>query len=494
MNKNDLIPCTMAITSNMALTTDAYKQGHWKQYPKNVTKIQSYFESRGSDDELQMVVFFGLQITIKKYLRGVVITQEMVEEADEFCKKMFGQDYFNRAGWERIVNVHGGKLPIRIKAVPEGSVVPVHNVLMTIESTDDELPFITNFVETLLVQMWYPITVATKSYRIKNLISKYAKWTGCEVSPFSLNDFGERGASSMETAGIGGCAHLVNFMGTDTIEGIRYAMKYYDTDVCGYSVMAAEHSTITIYGRENEAEAVEAVIDAAPESATVAIVSDSYDIYNACRNIFGKRLKAKILARSGKVVIRPDSGFPPEVCVKVLNILWEAFGGTVNAKGYKVLDPHIGVIYGDGIDYPMIDKILLAVKNANYSVENVVFGMGGALLQIVNRDTYKFAFKCCAAVRDGVWILVGKDPATDYGKRSKRGRMVLIQNDDGEYETIVETDERYTAEVENDLLVTVFENGELVRDYTFDEVRQRVESERAKYANTKVRELESVEQ
>lgn len=451
--------------ANFILRTDAYKQTHWKQYPKGTSHIYSYFESRGG--KFDATLFYGLQILLKRYFEGVVVEQWMIDEADEFCKKMFGFDYFNRAGWQRIVDVHGGRLPIRIKAVPEGLVIPTHNVLMSVENTDPEIPFITNFVETLLVQTWYPITVATNSYNIKKVIEEYAKKTGEQVSPFHLNDFGFRGVSSVESAGIGGSAHLVNFAGTDTLEGIKYAMDYYGADVCGYSVMAAEHSTVTSYTKEKELEAYTSFLNEFPDEALLSIVCDSYDTMNAVDNLFGKVLKDKILSRKGKLVVRPDSGDPAVVSVDILRSLYKNFGGTVNENGYKVLNPHVGVIYGDGINLEEIDRILFNAVDLNgFAPSNIVFGMGGALLQQVNRDTQKFAFKCSAACINGKWVDIWKDPVTDTGKVSKKGRQVLLKGEDG-YTTV-----NNSWASPNDVMQLVFENGVIRKEYTFDEVRK----------------------
>ena len=451
--------------ANFILYSDAYKHSHWRQYPKGTTHIYSYFESRGG--KFDSTVFYGLQILLKKYFEGVVIEQWMIEEADEFCKKMFGFDYFNRKGWQRIVDVHGGRLPIRIKAVPEGTAVPLHNVLMSVENTDPEIPFITNFVETALVQVWYAITVCTNSYNIKKVIGEYAKKAGEQVSPFHLNDFGFRGVSSRESAGIGGSAHLVNFMGTDTLEGIKYAMDYYGADVCGYSVMAAEHSTVTAYTKEGELNAYTSFLENFPDEALLSIVCDSYDTMNAVDNLFGKVLKDKILARKGKLVVRPDSGYPPQISVDVLRSLWNSFGGTVNDQGYKVLDPHVGVIYGDGIDIESIDRILFNVVDLNgFAPSNIVFGCGSALLQQVNRDTQQFAFKCSAAQINGKWVDIWKDPVTDAGKASKRGRQILLKEDAG-YRT-----SNNPWESPQDVMQVVFENGIIRKEYTFDEVRK----------------------
>jgi len=458
-----------AIVDNMVLKSDAYKQTHWMQYPPGTENVYSYFESRGG--LFPETMFFGLQYLLKRHLQGVVITQEMIEEADEECRKMFGQDYFNRKGWERILDEHGGRLPIEIRAVPEGMLVPNHNVLMTVVNTDPEVAFITNFVETMLVQTWYPATVATLSYNIKRLIAKYAAKTGEEVSPFHLNDFGFRGASSLESAGIGGMAHLVNFAGTDTVWGILYARKFYGAkDFVGGSVMASEHSTMTSWGKENEAKAYRAILKACPENATVSVVSDSYDVINAVENIHGGILKDYILSHDKKLVVRPDSGDPKEISRQVMDILWEKFGGTINQKGYKVLNPKVGEIYGDGINYNSIDGILHGiVDQGGFATSNIIFGMGGALLQQVHRDTQRFAFKASAVKVGGEWRDVFKAPKTDMaGKASKRGRLKLVRLADGTLAT-----KRLEEGRLKDILVPVFRDGELLKEWTFDEVRAR---------------------
>jgi nicotinamide phosphoribosyltransferase len=463
------------LDANIILDTDAYKHTHWWMLPHAMTYQHSYLESRGVSDKgvPQETLFYGLQITLKKYLCGVVVTQAMIEEADEFCQGVFGANYFNRKGWQKIVDVYGGKLPVRIRAVPEGTLVGSHNVLMTVESLDSELAFLPNFLETLLLRVWYPISVATTSFGIKRLIKKYAIKTGGNMFlQFHLNDFGSRGVSSKESAGIGGSAHLINFSGTDNYEGIIYAMKYYNSPVCGFSVAASEHSATIVYGEENEALAYESFMTAYP-TGIISIVSDTYDLYNAVDNIFGKKLKSMILERDGKLVVRPDSGYPPEVTLQVLKRLWKHFGGTVNDHGYKVLNPKVGVIYGDFIKYGMIDDILSAMEEAGFSTDNIVFGMGGALLQQVNRDTFKFAFKASAATVNGEMIDVHKSPATDMGKASKAGRLQLLKNrDTGNFETVLYND----VNKDRDNLVTVFETGVLTKEYTFDEIKARVES------------------
>lgn len=460
--------------SNIILMTDSYKVSHWLQYPPKTETVYSYFESRGG--KWQDVVFFGLQYYLKKYLTGRGITGNNLDEAEELFAAHFGNPkLFNREGWEYILSAHAGRLPISIKAVPEGSVVPGHNVLMTIENTDPKCYWLTNYLETLLVQVWYGCTVATQSREMKLLLLKYLNRTGDpSLIPFKLHDFGYRGVSSVETAGVGGAAHLVNFMGTDTFEGVMVANKYYGEPMAGYSIPAAEHSTITSWGQEHEVDAMANMLQAYPEGL-VAVVSDSFNIFEACSKLWGGALKDKVLNRNGTVVIRPDSGDPVEVLVKgtpnVMDTLGEAFGFTVNAKGYKVLNDKVRVIQGDGIDFEMLDSILYAFQQAGWSTDNIAFGSGGGLLQKLNRDTLKFAFKCAAITRDGVEYPVFKNPVTDKGKRSKSGRLALerVYGSHGStYRTVPTSQPGVTDE-----LVEVFRNGKLLVDQSFAQIRDR---------------------
>ncbi len=457
--------------SNIILMTDSYKFTHWKQYPPKTQFVYSYFESRGG--KWHDVVFFGLQYLLRRYLEGSVVTQRGIEEAESLIARHLGSNQFNREGWEYILHRHDGHLPVRIRAVPEGSVVPAHNVLMTVENTDPKCYWLTNYLETLLVQTWYPCTVATQSREMKALLLKYLRRTGDpELIDFKLHDFGYRGVSSHETAGIGGAAHLVNFRGTDTFAGITMAMDYYYEPMAGFSIPAAEHSTITSWGRDHEEAAMTNMLQQYPEGA-VAVVSDSFNIFEACESIWGGALREKVLGRNGVLVVRPDSGDPPDVLASgspnVLSILAEKFGATRNDKGYLVLNPKIRVIQGDGIDIEMMDRILYAMQRAGFSADNVAFGSGGGLLQKLNRDTLKFAFKCSSIVVNNVARDVYKSPITDHGKASKHGRLHLVHDQQQNlYRTV-----RQGESTEPDYLTTVFDNGHVLREWTFSEIRDR---------------------
>lgn len=274
---------------------------------------------------------------------------------------------------------------------------------------------------------------------------------------------------------IGGMAHLVNFMGTNTISAVLGARKYYNEPIAGFSIPAAEHSTITSWGRENEADAYRNMLKQfAKPGALVAVVSDSYDIFRAVTSLWGGELRQAVVDSGATVVIRPDSGDPATIVLDVATRLADTFGYTVNDKGYKVLN-NVRIIQGDGINLESIVEILSFLTERGFSADNVAFGMGGALLQAPQRDDQKFAMKCSAALVNGEWVDVYKDPITDHGKRSKKGRLVLIQNNDGlepDFETLNEVPAGYGYV---DLLRPVFENGKLLVEDNFGEIRARAE-------------------
>ncbi len=459
------------------IRTDSYKFSQWVQYPADTTHISSYIESRGGEDES---VFFGLQAFMKDYLT-TPITMKDVDRAERIVTA-HGLP-FNRAGWEIIVNEYNGFLPVEIEAVPEGTVMPTHNVQVQVVNTDPRLWWLTSYLETALLRgVWYPSTVATKSRKMKKFIKAALEKTSdvpvdAQIN-FKLHDFGARGASSGETAVLGGMAHLVNFWGTDTAEALVGVMAYYNTDeVVGFSIPASEHSTITSWGRENEVKAFENMIDQfAGEGKLYACVSDSFDIYKACSDLWGTALKDKIVASGGTLVVRPDSGDPTTVPVEVIEILMEKFGYTVNSKGFKVLPPHIRVIQGDGINEKSLPIILDNLIAKGISADNIAFGMGGGLLQAWNRDTLKYAMKASAIKgADGVWRGFAKDPVTDHGKKSKQGRLALVKEAGFGVAPYIRTvPEEYIAEfTATNLLRPVFRNGVILAEDDFATIRER---------------------
>lgn len=459
---------------NIILDTDAYKFSHFLQYPEGTEYVHSYIESRGGP--YGWTQFFGLQYIIETQLKTLV-TMDMVDEAAQYAKEIGVS--FPYEGWKYIATELGGKLPLKIRAVPEGTVIPNHNVLATIENTDPKVPWLVSWFETRLLRVWYPISVATKSKKIKTIIEKFTRetvdFTTQEDFDFaislSLNDFGSRGVSSRESAAIGGAAHLINFSGSDTVISNEVLKKVYGAKTApGKSINASEHSTITSWGRDGESEAYANMIKKFSGAGIFAVVSDSYDLYNAITNIWGKELKQQVLDSGARVVVRPDSGNPVQVVLLAVTKLAEAFGFTTNGLGYKVLHPSVRVIQGDGIDEDMIWDILRALKSDGWSADNVVFGMGGALLQSVNRDTHKFAMKASHVIVNGVGRDVYKDPITDKGKKSKKGELELVRKGNDFVTIRREELPQYSDLGWHMVLENVFVNGKVPLPFSYKEV------------------------
>lgn len=454
--------------NSIILDVDSYKTSMFLQYPPGTEYVYSYIESRGG--KYDRTEFLGVQ-ALAKYL-AEPITQEQIDYAEKIWTA-HGEP-FNKAGWQYILDAHNGRLPLRIRAAKEGLIIPTKNVLCTIENTDPKCFWLTTWVETAALRaIWYPTTVGTTSWHIKQEILNYLEKSGDPSTiSFKLHDFGARGVSSLDSAGIGGSAHLVNFMGTDTISGVLHVMDTYGGDVAGFSIPAAEHSTITSWGRANEVDAYRNMVKQfGKPGALLAVVSDSYDIYKACE-MWGTELKDDVINSGATVVIRPDSGDPVEVLPKIFKILGVRFGCTKNGKGYKVLN-NVRVIWGDGIDSSSLSTILRTVVDVGgWSADNIAFGMGGGLLQICNRDTQEFAMKCSSITVSGVDRDVFKDPITASNKASKKGRVTLWTSG-GEYKSSVNCPQSWTDKgFEWDhALITYFEDGEVIFTQTFEQVR-----------------------
>ncbi|XP_045606069.2 nicotinamide phosphoribosyltransferase [Procambarus clarkii] len=460
---------------NVILLADCYKSSHYKVYPPGTTTLYAYFESRGG--KFPYTVFFGLQYILKRWLCGPVVTRAMVEEAKEVINAVFKRDdVFNEEGWNYLVEHHGGRLPLRVKAVPEGTVVPTKNVLFTVENTDPALPWVTGFFETLLVQTWYPMTVATNSHIYKQILRHYMDLThdNTDTLDFSLHDCGYRGVSSVESSALGGAAHMINFKSSDTVSGTSLLRKYYHLKtVAGFSTPSLEHSNVITWGKEREVDSHRHMLQTYPEG-DVGCVCDSYDIWRCLKECWGQELKDLVLQRGRKggcIYLRPDSGDPKEVTLKSLEILGEAYGTETNSKGYKMLPPYLRVISADGISHQSLWSLLEHLKNNSWSTANTYFGAGASLLQKINRDTQKCAYKVSYAEVAGQGIDVHKEPITDSGKKSKRGRLSL-HCDHGLYNTL----QAGKGDPTKDLLVPVFENGKLLVDYTFEEVQERAQT------------------
>lgn len=476
--------------SNIILATDSYKQTHWKMYPPYLGRVEhprggrltSYMEARSSG-LFPEVVFMGLQYVIRKRLLGQVVTTEKIGAARRLMKKQFGADHFNLGGWEHVLQDHGGRLPVLIRAVPEGTAVPVRNVMMTAQNTCPRCAWVVNHLETLLVELWYMCTVATASAAMKEILREALQKSADTLDklPFMLHDFGYRGSTSVESAATGGAAHLINFLGTDTIAAMEMLEAYYpdpegpENMITGLSVPAAEHSTIMAWGQGQEAEtnAYRHILQAFP-SGPVSVVSDTNDVYHACGKIWGGSLYNHVWSgrNTGRVlVVRPDSGNPLRVLPECLRLLEENFGSRLNSRGYKLLPDYIRVIQGDGITLPSLRSICTAVMEAGWSVENLVFGSGGGLLQKWDRDDTGTSFKASAMMeeRDSGWTPIAKNPLTDPGKASKGGYLYLKKDPEGKYRTVSSEQEG----PEGDLLEPVFRDGELLRTETTSGIRAR---------------------
>lgn len=454
--------------NNIILNVDSYKTSHWKAYPSGTEYISSYIEPRGG--EFNEIVFCLLQAFCIKYLLPRV-TMEQVETADILFRNHGSP--FNKEGWKYIVEKHGGSLPIRIEALPEGTIVSPGTAVVQVINTDPKCYWLTSYIETALLRaIWYPTTVASLSYKIKKLLHLYATMTSeNEDVSYKLVDFGSRGASSLETSQLGGMAHQLLFKASDNIPGVVGHSEFYGADfrdagkISAQSIAAGEHSTYSTWGRSHEVDAYRNMINLFGEPGKMfAVVSDTYDIFNAVDNIWGKELKDELKMSGATAIIRPDSGDPITVLPRLLQSLWASYGGAINRKGYKALDGSVRLIWGDGINYATIESICRVLAEDGWSLDNVSFGMGGALLQQVNRDTCSFAMKASAAKVDDEWRDVFKDPVTDIGKRSKRGRLAVTKD----HKTV------RLEKADSNLLEIVYENGELKRFQSLDEVRSRL--------------------
>lgn len=460
---------------------DAYKWGHEKFLPEGTENVYSYFESRNGAMYAQ-TKFFGLQYIIKKWLTTPV-TQEMLNEAIETAKETFFDDpnVFNASSWQLLIDRHGGKLPLSIKAVLEGSKIPTGNVLMTVEATDPDFFWLVNAMETLLQHVWYSSTVCSRSGIIIDLLKTFFDKTSDNVFLHNvfLHDFAQRGVSCMEQAGIGGMAHLVNGLGSDTMMAIPYAKEYYGAkkENLLFSVKATEHMVQTALGKEREFEVTKDIILKHP-NGILSVVSDSFNIENAV-NVYCNELKPFILARNGKLVVRPDSlrfegDTPEDQILWIVKTLWDSYGGEINSKGYKVLDSHISCIYGDSLTEFQIKKALETLEINGFSAENCVYGCGGYLLQKMNRDSQKFAFKCSAQKRNGIWHDIQKSPL-DKSKASKKGRLKLVKqkNLDNTYQYVTLSESHPLYHDAKDELVECYRDGILLVNQTFEEIRAR---------------------
>lgn len=465
------------------LNADTYKSTHWTFEHPQFESSYSYIEAR-KGGAFKEVLFFGLQYVLRYYLSQQV-TPEMIDEA-EVELTAHGVP-FNRPEWEHIVKAHNGYLPIRVSAIPEGMIVPHGTVLVTIESLDPKCAGLAAYVETLVQRaVWFPSTIATRSMRWFRLIERYLQDSGTpEAAAFKMVDFGARGVSSTESAGLGGMAHLVNFLVTDNLMGIRFARHAYQAaEMPGFSIPATEHSVTTSWGRENEEDFFKHIIDVHGNKPgiggigryPVSVVIDTYDQDNALR-MWGKNLKDALLNSNMQLVARPDSGDPIINVIHCLDLLGDMFGFTVNDKGYRVLPDAVRLIQGDGINEDSLRRILQRCTYHRWSVDNVTFGSGGGLLAAdVTRDTHRFAQKTSQVIIGGRERETQKIVKTDPSKASKAGRFAVVwPKFSGQVQTIAERD---LDTGEANLLQPVFETGRLLRPLSFEDVKNTAANSR----------------
>ncbi len=482
------------------LLKDGYKVGHKFQYPEGTMLVYSNLTPRNSRIKgVDEVVFFGLQYFIKEYLirqfDDNFFKKPKAEVMAKYRRRMDNYLGKDAIAYEHIEALHDlGYLPLEIKALPEGALVPMKIPVLTIRNTMPEFFWLTNMLETIMSAiLWKPMTSATTAFQYLKTFTQFATETvGDDLSfvPWQGHDFSFRGMSGVEDAVMSGAAHLLSFTGTDTIPAIDFLEDYYNADcekeLIGGSVAATEHSVLCMGTKDGEYETFVRLIEDIYPAGIVSIVSDTWDFWQVITE-FLPQLKAQIMARDGKVVIRPDSGDPvliicgdpdaPEGTPEhkgAIECIWEVFGGTITPQGYKLLDPHIGLIYGDSITTERQFQILNRLKTKGFASYNVVLGIGSYTYEYVTRDTFGFAMKATYGEVNGIGRAIFKDPKTDNGtKKSAKGLMKVVKNDTGKYELI--DDVTWSEEAEGELK-TVFKDGRLLVDWTLGEVRERMKA------------------
>lgn len=485
---------------NPLFATDFYKVGHIRQYPEKTELIYSNLTPRSGklsnlpqylNDE--KVVFVGLQTFIKNFLIEKWNTEffnqpkeQVVNEYKQFVDKCLGKDTVDVHHIEILHEL--GYLPIEIRAIPEGCSVPYKTPMLTIHNTDKRFFWLTNYLETVLsASLWKPCTIATTARYYNTILEYYANLTGVplEFIKFQAHDFSMRGMSSLDDSSFSNIGHLVYFYGTDVIPSIKTVEKYYNTstskELIGCSVPSSEHSVMCAGGKENEKETFLRLLTEIVPTGIVSIVADSWDFWNVIENIL-PQIKEVVMNREGKLMIRPDSGDPVDILCGspnqkfsmssscetkgLIESLWDIFGGTINEEGYKVLDSHIGAIYGDSITPQRMITILEKLHLKGFASSNIVFGVGSYTYQYVTRDTHGFAVKATYTEIDGVPHNIQKDPKTDSGiKKSLAGLLSVDVNGNV-------TEKCSWKDLENSLLQPVFRDGIILKEYSWEQVRK----------------------
>lgn len=497
------------------LLCDGYKVGHIFQFPKDTTLVYSNFTPRKSRVEgVPGVIAFGFQYFVKEYLIDQ-FARNFFQKSKDSVIKAYKRRIDNYLGpgvtTDHIAELHNyGFLPLHVKAVPEGTLVPFRVPMLTIRNTVPEMFWLTNMVETLLSNvLWQASTSATTAFGYRKVFEKYAKETGADPTfvPWQGHDFSFRGLSGIEAACLSGAGHLLSFTGTDTIPAIDFLEQYYGADcekeLIGGSVPATEHSVMSMGSKGNELETIKRLITEVYPKGIVSIVCDTWDFWKVLTEYLPK-LKDIIMTREGKVVIRPDSGDPVKIICGdpsakygspeqdgAIETLWKVFGGTLahvpnphptnpDAKnGYRLLDPHIGLIYGDSITPERQVQILENLKNKRFASSNVVLGIGSYTYQYVTRDTYGFAMKATyGETKSGGPQAIFKDPKTDDGTKKSACGLLMVDRFEHNPSNPPQVFERVNWDLEGrGLLQTIFKNGTLHNPQTLSEIRKLVESQ-----------------
>ena len=482
---------------NPLLYTDGYKVDHRRQYPEGTTLVYSNWTPRKSRIEgVEEVVFFGLQYFIKKYMIEDFNTNFFNQPKDEICKRYSRRinNYLgpNQVGIEHIEALHDlGYLPMVIKALPEGSQVPMRVPMVTMYNTKPEFFWLTNYFETILsTTLWMPCNSATIAKEYRNILDNYAQETSSipEFVDWQGHDFSMRGMAGLEAALMSAAGHLLSFTGTDTIPSIDFLEDYYnansDNELVGGSVAATEHSVMCMGTNLGEQETFKRLITEVYPNGIVSIVSDTWDLWKVLTEYL-PNLKNEVLSRDGKVVIRPDSGDPVDIICGnpngnsteekkgVIELLWDIFGGTINDKGYKELDSHIGAIYGDSITLDRAAQICERLKKKGFASTNVVLGIGSFTYQYNTRDTFGFAMKATYGEVNGEGREIYKDPITDDGTKKSAKGLIKIEKQNGSYQLI---DQVSWEEEQQGELKEIFRDGKLIVDDTLAEIRKRVKA------------------
>ncbi len=479
---------------------DGYKFSHQKQYPVGTTRVYSNWTPRESRvPGVEHVVFFGLQYFLAKYLGeefGAFFATPVDQACREYERRLAGYLGPNNVGTDHVRQLHGLQmLPLEIRAVPEGTSVPLRVPMLTVENTHPDCAWLTNYLETLLSSvLWMPCTSATTAAQMRRILDSAARRTGSppEFVQWQGHDFSFRGMPGPEAAALSGAGHLLSFSGTDTLPALDLIERYYGPLPADYllggSVPATEHSVMCAGGEMSERETFERLLAIYPVGI-VSVVSDTWDLWHVLTDIL-PALKARIMAREGKLVIRPDSGDPvlivcgdPTAQVGspehkgVIELLWDAFGGTTTATGHRALDSHVGCIYGDSITLARASMITDELAKKGFASSNMVFGVGSYSYQHVTRDTFGFAMKATWCEVDGQGRDLFKAPKTGNGmKNSARGRLAVLSPQPGRIDLVNQA----TPEQEGaSLLTPVWRDGSFIRRDSFPVIRARMESERA---------------